>query len=116
MIRLDKKLVDEVFRLAMKYYETGDTFYLPALLRAKYALQETATWHTVDLVNDLALYTQTSDKGTYDDIYKALAVFGIIVEDNENETTRQNNKALEKREANETQELRREVRQTGQAY
>jgi hypothetical protein len=31
----------------------------------------------------LAQYTQVSGKGTYDDIYKALAIFEIIVEDKE---------------------------------
>ena len=80
---LNKTLVDEVIRLTKKYYETNDIDYLPTLIEAKEVLKENATWQTVDLVNYLAQYTQVSGKGTYDDIYKALAVFGIIVEDKE---------------------------------
>jgi len=79
-MKLDKRLVDEIIKLTKKYYETGDEDYLPALFEAKYALKEKATWREADLLQDLAQYTQRSGKGTYDDIYKALAVFGIIVE------------------------------------
>lgn len=78
-MKLDKRLVDEVIKLTKKYYETGDEDYLPKLFEAKYALKEKATWREADLLQDLARYTQRSN-GTYDDIYRALAVFGIIVE------------------------------------
>lgn len=82
-MKLDKRLVDEVIKVTKKYYETGDEDYLPALFEAKYALKEKATWKVSDLLADLARYTQRSGKGTYEDIYRALEVFGIIVEDKE---------------------------------
>ena len=81
MIRLDKRLVDEVIRLTEMYFETNDTDYIDALFEAKYALKEKATWTAAELLIDLAKYTQVSGNGTYEDIYKALAVFGIIVEE-----------------------------------
>ena len=84
-MKLDKKLVDEVIRLTKKYYKDGDTDHLPALIKAKNVLEEKAPWRVVDLIGDLATYTQRSGKWTYEDIYKALAVFGIIVEENESE-------------------------------
>lgn len=80
---LDKRLVDDVIRLTKKYYETTETDYLQALFEAEKVLEKNASWQAVDLVSHLAQYTQVSRKGTYDDIYKALAVFGIIVEDME---------------------------------
>lgn len=89
---LDKKLVDDVIRLTKKYYETDDTdcLFLQALAEAKRTLRKTVSWQVVewqaiDLISDLAKYTQISRNGTYDDIYKALAVFGIIVEEKEKE-------------------------------
>ena len=84
-MKLDKRLVDEIIKLTKKYYETGDEDYLPALFEAKYALKEKATWREADLLQDLARYTQTSGKGTYDNIYRALEAFGIIVENKERE-------------------------------
>ena len=83
MIRLDKKLVDDLIRLTMKYYKTGDTDYLPSRNGIRKVLEESVSWRVVYLIEDLAKYTRTSGKETYDDIYKALAVFGIIVEDKE---------------------------------
>ncbi|MFA6988322.1 MAG: hypothetical protein WC185_04720 [Acholeplasmataceae bacterium] len=80
---LDKRLVDEVIRLTKKYYK--DTDYLYTLLEAKKVLEKNATWQVGDLLCDVAQYTQLSGKGTYDDIYKVLAVFGIIVEEKEND-------------------------------
>ena len=74
--------------MTKKYYKSNDTDYLSALIEAKEVLEKNATWQTADLVNDLAQYTQVSGKGTYDDIYRALAVFGIIVEDKELENER----------------------------
>jgi len=82
-MKLKKELVDELIRLTKKYYRTGDADHLPALHEAEEVLEENATWQAVHLLGCLAKYTQTSGKGTYDDIYKALAVFGIIVEDKE---------------------------------
>ena len=80
---LDKRLVDDVIRLTKKYYETGDVDYLPKLREVSDETGKKAPWQVVKLIEDLAKYTQISGKGTYDDIYKALAVFGIIVEDKE---------------------------------
>lgn len=83
---LDKRLVDDVIRLTKKYYRTGDTDYLQSLAEARKVLRKSVSWQAVDLISNLARYTQISPYcGTYDDIYKALAVFGIIVEDKENE-------------------------------
>ncbi len=90
-MKLDKRLVDEVIRLTKKYYETNDTDYLQPLVEAKRVLRKTVSWQVVEwqaieLVSDLAQYTQLSRKGTYDDIYKALAVFDIeVIEVKENE-------------------------------
>jgi len=84
-MKLDKRLVDDVIRLTKKYYKDGDTDHLPALIEALKVLEKKVAWRVVDLIGDLATYTQRSGKGTYDDIYKALAVFGIIVEEVENE-------------------------------
>ena len=80
---LDKELVNKVIRLTRKYYETGDEDYLQALFEAERALEKSAPWRVVKLLGDLAKYTQRSGKETYNDIYRALAVFGIIVEDKE---------------------------------
>ena len=82
-MKLDKRLVDEVIKLTKKYYETGDEDYLPALFEAKGALEESAPWAAIRLLGDLAQYTQRSGKGTYNDIYKALEIFGFIIEDKE---------------------------------
>ena len=82
-MKLDKKIADEVIKLTKKYYETGDEDYLPALFEAERALEKSAPWRVVKLLGDLAKYTQRSGKGTYEDIYKALAVFDIIVEEKE---------------------------------
>jgi len=78
---LDKKLVDEVIRLTRKYYRTKDSDYLPKLIEAEKVLVKKVRWETATLLYDMAKYTQLSGRGTYDDIYKALAVFGIIVEE-----------------------------------
>ena len=77
---LDKRLVDEVIRLTRKYYKYSNTDYLPKIRELEKGLEENATWQAVGLLWDLAKYTQISGKGTYDDIYRALAIFGIIVE------------------------------------
>lgn len=82
-MKLDKELVNEVIRLTRKYHKTGDEDYLPALIEARVVLEESASWQTVNLVSNLAQYTQVSSKGTYNDIYRALEAFGIIIEDKE---------------------------------
>ena len=84
-MKLDKKLVDEVIQLTRKYYETGDEDYLPKLFEAKEVLKKSVSWQAVDLLSSLAQYTRNSGKGTYEDIYRALEVFGIVVEDKEKE-------------------------------
>lgn len=82
-MKLDKRLTNEVIRLTRKYFATGDTDYLKALHEAEEVLEKSSSWQVVKLLGDLAKYTQRSANGTYDDIYKALAVFGIIVEEKE---------------------------------
>ncbi len=85
-MKLKKELVDEVIRINKKYFRTGDIDIFPALREAEIELTQNdkATHYVVDLIGDLAKFTQRYGKGTYEDIYKALAVFGIIVEDKEN--------------------------------
>ncbi len=84
-MKLDKRLVNNVIRINKKYFRTSDTDLLPALFKAEDKLEQDGktTHYVVDLIGDLARFTQRSGKGTYEDIYKALAVFGIIVEDKE---------------------------------
>ena len=85
-MKLKKELVDEVIRLNKKYFsEAGDADMLPALRRAEDALEQECkkNRYVATLVGNLAMFTQCSGKGTYEDIYKALAVFGITVEDKE---------------------------------
>ncbi len=83
-MKLDKKLTDDVIRLTMKYYETSDIDYLPALDKAREVLEERGiSWRDIDFIEDLARYILNSGKGTYNDIYLALRVFGFIVEDKE---------------------------------
>ena len=83
MIILDRKLVDEVIRLAKRYYVAHDRNYLPALSEAEDILAKSSSWPVVRLLGDLAQYTVLSGKGTYRNIYRALEAFGIIVEDKE---------------------------------
>lgn len=81
-MKLKKDLVDELIRINKKYFRTSDTDILPALREAEDALKQEckATHYVVELIGDLAMFTQHSGKGTYQDIYKALAIFGVIVE------------------------------------
>lgn len=82
MMKLKKELVDEVIRLTKKYYKTGDIDIFPALFKASDELKQNdkATHYVVDLIGELAKFSQRSGKGTYKDIYKALEAFGVIVE------------------------------------
>lgn len=81
-MKLKKELVDEVIRLNKKYYKTGEVDILPALFNAKNELElKGKTKHyVVDLIGNIARFTQRSGVGTYEDIYKALSIFGVIVE------------------------------------
>lgn len=81
-MKLKKELVDKLIRIYKKYYRTGDVDILPAVREAENELEQNdkAAWDLVCLIGDLAKFTQYSGKGTYDDIYRALAIFGVIVE------------------------------------
>lgn len=72
--------------MTKKYYNSYDDDVLPALLQAEENLKEKgAKYYTINLIGDLAQYALRARK-TYNDIYKALAIFGIIVEELENES------------------------------
>ena len=81
-MKLDKKLVDELIRITKKYFRTNDTDILPKLIKVENKLKQSGgtTSGVVELIGDLAMFTQHSGVGTYEDIYKALAIFGVIVE------------------------------------
>lgn len=81
-MKLNKELVDEVIRLNKEYYRTGDTDIFPALNEVENELGQECkeTRYVVGLIADIAKFTQHSGVGTYEDIYKALAIFGVIVE------------------------------------
>lgn len=81
-MKLKKDLVDELIRITKKYYKTGEVDVLPALREAEVALEQEckASYSLIRLIENLSMFTQYSSKGTYEDIYKALAVFGVIVE------------------------------------
>jgi hypothetical protein len=84
-MKLKKELVDDVIRLYKKYFRTGDADILPALFKAKDELEFKCkeNRYVVGLIRDMAKFIQFSGKGTYEDIYKALEVFGIIVGEKE---------------------------------
>lgn len=86
-MKLKKELVDEVIRTNKKYYRTGDTDILPALFKARGELELKCktTYYVINLIEDIAKFSQRSGVGTYEDIYKALEALGIIVEDKEKE-------------------------------
>lgn len=81
-MKLKKVLVDKVITLTKKYYKEGKADVLPALKKAEGALiQNSKVSHQVIiLIGDLAMFTHRNGKGTYEDIYEALAIFGVIVE------------------------------------
>lgn len=81
-MKLKKELVDEVIRINKKYFRTGEVDILPAMREAENALKQECkkNSYVVDLIGDIAKFTQRSGVGTYKDIYKALAIFGVIVE------------------------------------
>lgn len=93
-MKLDKKLVDDLIISTKKYFSlNGDDQGLNEAMRemhlAAEAIQKThhsyAGWRVTNLIEDLAKFARKSDNITYGDIYKALAIFGIIVEELENE-------------------------------
>lgn len=81
-MKLDKRLVDEVIRLTKKYYQTGDVDILPAIHNVKESLEKNckASLRVVWLIRDLAKFSAYTRKVTYKDIYKALEIFGVMVE------------------------------------
>jgi len=79
-MKLDKKKVDEVIRITKKYYKTGDVDLLDISFNIKKELVDVSNWNTTDLVADLSKFTQNKH-GTYQQIYAALAVFGIEIQD-----------------------------------
>ena len=83
-MKLNKELVDELIRLTKKFFRTGDIDLLDAYRKAEETLKyHKGCWRSTDLISDLARYAQYIGKGTYENIYKALAVFGIEVVKNE---------------------------------
>ncbi len=81
-MKLKKELVDELIRITKKYFRTGEYDFLPALSKVENELIQNGktTRGVVNLIRNLAMFTEHSGKGTYEDIYKALEVFGVIVE------------------------------------
>jgi hypothetical protein len=81
-MKLKKELVDEVIRINKEYFRTGEVDLLPAMREDENALKQECkvNHYVVDLIGDIAMFSQRSGKGTYEDIYKALAIFGVIVE------------------------------------
>lgn len=81
-MKLRKDLVDELIRVTKKYYKTGESDILSALLKAEneLKLKGKATRHVVRLIGDISMFSQRSGVGSYEDIYKALEIFGVMVE------------------------------------
>lgn len=83
-MKLKKELVDDLIRITKVYFRTGDTDILPELVKAENALKqeydEFIIYYVIDLIRDLAMFTQHTGKGTHEDIYKVLKVFEVIVE------------------------------------
>lgn len=81
-MKLRKDLVDELIRVTKKYYKTGDIDILPAVNNATESLEKNckASYYVVWLIRDIALFSQRSGVGSYEDIYKALEIFGVMVE------------------------------------
>ncbi len=82
-MNLRKDLVNDFIRITRMYYRTGKTDFLTELNEAEKKLRQNNVWITYDLISlieDLAKFTQNSGIGTYNDIYKVLELFGVIVE------------------------------------
>lgn len=80
-MNLRKDLVNDLIRITRMYYRTGKTDFLIELFKAENELKENGktSWGVVNLIRNLAMFTEYSGKGTYEDIYKALEAFGVIV-------------------------------------
>ena len=80
-MKLNKTHLDEVIRLTKKYFKLRDTDLLAALRVAEQTLQEenNVNYNIIQLIGNLAMFSQHSGIGTHKDIYKALAAFGIEV-------------------------------------
>lgn len=81
-MKLKKEKVDKIIRITKEYFRTGDTDILTELRSVGMCLilSRETTLDVVHLIEDLAKFTQNSGRGTYNDIYKALEAFGVIVE------------------------------------
>lgn len=81
-MKLNKTHLDEVLRLTKKYFKLRDTDLLAALRVAEQTLQEEnkVNYNIIQLIGNLAMFTQLSGKDSDEAIYKALAAFGIEVE------------------------------------
>lgn len=83
-MKLNKELVDELIRITKDYFKTDETNILSELYKVENKLkQKYGGWiiyDVISLIEDLAKFTQNTGKGTYEDIYKALEAFGVIVE------------------------------------
>lgn len=79
---LRKDLVDELIRVTKKYYRTGDIDILPAVNDASESLEKNckASFDVLSLIGNLAKFSAYVKGITYKDIYKALEIFGVIVE------------------------------------
>lgn len=81
-MKLNKTHLDEVIRLNKKYFKLRDTDLLAAIRTAEQTLQEenNVNYNVIQLIGNLSMFSQHSGIGTHEDIYKALAAFGIEVE------------------------------------
>lgn len=83
-MKLKKELVDELIRITKVYFRTGETDILPELIKVKNEIiqkyGEFIIYYVISLIEDLAMFAQRTGKGTNEDIYRALEVFGVIVE------------------------------------
>lgn len=82
-MKLRKELVDELIRESKNYHRTGDDDSFKAMVSANKKLVEDCKATLSDilmLIEHLAMFTQYTGIGTYEDIYKVLEVFGVIVE------------------------------------
>ena len=81
-MKLKKELVIELIRATKDVYgisyNTQDMLDIYSDLSGR--VRDISNSYTVDFIRDLAKFTQQSGKGTYEDIYKALEIFGVILE------------------------------------
>lgn len=82
-MKLKKELVDELIKATKELF--GNSYNKMDMLLDNFSnsagkVRDISNYYTTDLISNLAMFTQQSGKGTYEDIYKALAIFGVIVE------------------------------------